>query len=238
MLRPVAVVLQVSLHTIAPRPHQTRTGAHMATEAAIASDDPAAESKQVECPRQLGVTDDDETSSAKSFLLQLNLGNECREMDCLTGDGDGDAAPSASATAEGAPPRKPAKAKAKSKSKSKSKICPLCGVATDDYGKRPVCRLCNNDWEASERDAKAQGEHAYWKELTKDYATMRTFLAAWKSHCGASRGPGHKRGGFKFVEFKQERTRKHSSFKGQEKLMLTEREFIEHFEKKGMARTW
>ena len=108
MLRPVAVVLQVSLHTIAPRPHQTRTGAHMATEAATATDDPAAESKQVESPGQLGVivADDDETSSAKSFLLQLNLGNECLEMDCLTGDGDGDAAPSASATAEGAPPKK------------------------------------------------------------------------------------------------------------------------------------
>ena len=72
------------------------------------------------------------------------------------------------------------KAKAKAKGKAKKlKFCWNCQQETDDWGTKSECRPCNNDKEAAERDAKAQGEHEYFKSMSKDKDLMRKFLARW-----------------------------------------------------------
>ena len=63
--------------------------------------------------------------------------------------------------ADGADSKGKKKAKAKAKALAKAKMCPVCQEETTDWGKKKQCRACNNDWEASERDAKATNEHEY-----------------------------------------------------------------------------
>lgn len=63
--------------------------------------------------------------------------------------------------------------------------------------------MCNRDWESSERDAKVAGEHEYWLAMSKDMVAMRAFLQEWRNKVGPSKGPGYKRGGFAFAQYKK-----------------------------------
>lgn len=51
-------------------------------------------------------------------------------------------------------------------------------------------------------------------------------------------GPGYKRGGFQFAQYKKQVGRRTSSYDGQEKDMYTLNEFEEYFFSKGMTREW
>ena len=203
---------------------------------------PMEDPPEPEEPEAVQTADEETSESTKSFLINLNLGETVYGMDILSSDVDAKPDDDAGAPSEVGSSKNKGKPKQKANVKKavvrRLKVCPICSRETDDWGKRPYCRLCNNDWEASERDAKTNGEMAYWKEVSKDMSTMKSFLIAWKQECGPSRGAGHKRGGFKFAKFRQERQREISNFAGQERIQLTEREFIAHFEKKGMSQAW
>ena len=96
---------------------------------------------------------------------------------------------------EPAPAPKP-KAKAKAATKEKrARFCWCCQEITDDWGTKSECRPCNNDREAIGRDAKTNGEHDFFKSMTKDLAKktdagdraraqFRTLMAEWRGKSG------------------------------------------------------
>ena len=75
----------------------------------------------------------------------------------------------------------------------------MIGVAT-----KRECRPCMNDKEAAERDARNQAEKSFMDKIKKDKALLARFVRDWRAACGPSKGPGHRRGGFKFAVYKTE----------------------------------
>ena len=198
------------------------------------------------------------SASVGSLDLGLGLAESLGECDVFGGGGSGsgsqasqagESQASPSRQASQAPSRQTsepdatskaaakAKGKAKAKQRSKSKMCPCCKMETTDWAKRPVCRVCQSDWESSERDAKTQGQHDSWK-ISDNLTEMCEFLVTWKREVGPSLGPGRRRGGFKFLEYSKKRQFEMSRFDGQDLVMKTELEFVDLFEKKGMTKVW
>ena len=119
------------------------------------------------------------------------------------------------------------------------KYCYICERETEDWsGNKAECRPCMLDKEAAERDSKAQGEKTFLDELKKDKSLFAKFIRDWRQECGPSKGPGHKRGGFKFAIYKTTCFSKVAEKDGVTLTMKTEQEFEDWFLKKGMPRGW
>ena len=135
-----------------------------------------------------------------------------------------------------------AAAKAKAKDEVKRivlKYCYICGRDTDDWsGNKAECRPCMNDKEAAERDARNQGEKAFFDTIKKDKALLANFVRDWRASCGPSKGPGHRRGGFKIAEYKTTIFSSIGERDATKLSMKTEQEFEEHFLRKGMPKDW
>lgn len=195
------------------------------------------------------------SSSQSADGLSIGLGLSDAPVDifgdaCLAGAArppldDENGAPTTCIVGFGGASRKAPKAKAKGKAKAegakpkKKKECRFCHRMTDDWsGKKTGCRLCMNDIEAAERDARAQGELELFKELKENDASLGEFLREWVSSVGPSRGSGNRRGGFGFARYKQVYMTQRGKKSTKGSVMLTHPAFIKHMMDKGETLEW
>ena len=200
-------------------------------------------------------------ASEKSSVLDLGLG-DCVDDDMFGGGAEVGAASPSSPSASSSGRKKKAKKvkkegdakepKAGSNSKGKGgksargfkkgqteKICRLCLVAkpaSGFSGTKPDCRECHPDFEAAKRDAMRQQQLKLFNDIAGDDDLLRKFIADWKKNTPPARGAGHRRGGYKFVQFKKMITAAKGVRKARNKVMKTKKAFCDFMEGKGMER--
>ena len=83
-----------------------------------------------------------------------------------------------------------------------------------------------------------QQELALFNEINQDEALLREFMQDWLLTNPSGRGPGHKRGGYKFARFRKIMSRRKGMRRSRKKVMKTRKEFCDRMESKGKARAW
>ena len=188
-----------------------------------------------------------EPSEKGSAMFTVGLGNSDFLMsDLLGGDADTEEEqgkqPKEEEEEEGTKQKKLKKVSVgKFRKGQLTKSCRVCHqeLTKESFtGTKAECKECFPHWEAARRDAIKQQELDFFNQINDDEDLLAEFMADWKATTPPSEGPGKKRGGYKFANFRKRVGKRSGLRRTRRKVMKTKKAFCDKMVARGRPLPW